>query len=148
MLDLKSGFNIDYKSNYKIVTNELANKRYGLHCGDEPPDAAKEYELVDRWFKLPLSSVGVRDLGIIPFIQLSNHTESIEATLYPEQVTSPCVVNNNLATLSPDNADQYDAVFSTVPFGNGTFSNTTTIIVSIGNHLDPLQNVEWLKFVS
>ncbi|KAJ1774689.1 hypothetical protein LPJ62_007047, partial [Coemansia sp. RSA 2167] len=53
-LQTTPGFTITIDKEYKILEDTIAKVKYGLYCDSQP----KGVDGVDKWFKVPVSSVG------------------------------------------------------------------------------------------
>ncbi|ORE03464.1 hypothetical protein BCV72DRAFT_251825 [Rhizopus microsporus var. microsporus] len=127
-LDSSNGFSVEYFNNYKIVHNLLNNEKYMLVCCGMTLDNNTGYTGV---FSTPIQNIAVDSaLYTLPFFELLNLTNHVQAIVPANNVTSPCYAN---LTATPQNST--NLVTFTVKS-----NSTSSIGVSANNpSLTPLQ---------
>ncbi|PIA17870.1 hypothetical protein COEREDRAFT_80197 [Coemansia reversa NRRL 1564] len=139
------GFTITVNSNYKVLEDTAAKVKYGLYCDDtQPSDVAG----IDRWFKVPVESVGLRISMASGFLEALGHSDKLIAAESPRNLTNICLDASKIQTLDPasttSNSSSVDVIFSA---DEGSDSNISVRLPS-NDALTPLQKAEWIKFVA
>ncbi|KAJ2842549.1 hypothetical protein IWW36_005866, partial [Coemansia brasiliensis] len=135
-LETNPGFTISIEKEYKVLEDTRSQIKYGLYCDNQPSNV----DGVDRWFKVPVSSVGVRIPLASGFLEALGHRDTLKAAESPGNLTNICL--SNVQPL--DSSDQVEIVFSK----NTTSDGDKTVALPADDTLTPLQKAEWIKFVA
>ncbi|KAJ2082514.1 hypothetical protein H4R24_001540 [Coemansia sp. RSA 988] len=136
------GFTISINSDYKVLEDTTAKVKYGLYCDDTQPSDVKD---IDRWFKVPVESVGLRIPIASGFLEALGHSDKLVAAESPGNLTNICVDVSKIKTLESDSNDtNADVIFSA---DEDSDSNSSVRLPS-SDDLTPLQMAEWIKFVA
>ncbi|OBZ90050.1 hypothetical protein A0J61_01905 [Choanephora cucurbitarum] len=132
-----SGFTIEYKNYYKVVTNTITSKSYCLVGFEQPiPEGCHSETTVS----IPVKSFSVDSdaYGVIPFIELLDLQKNITKTA-TTNITSPCIANGSRDT----NITSPDMIFSFSTSYGATYvdfsANQDTLL--------PLQKASWLLYI-
>ncbi|KAI8324562.1 hypothetical protein GQ54DRAFT_331631 [Martensiomyces pterosporus] len=141
-LSTNPGFTISVNGDYKILEDTSAKVKYGLFCDAKPSNV----DGVDKWFKVPVSSVGTRipiASGFLEALSLRNNLTAVAENL---TLTNPCLNTGNMAILNStsDNSTNVDVIFSS----NATSDGEKSVRLPSDDSLSPLQLAEWIKFVA
>ncbi|KAI9503246.1 hypothetical protein BX070DRAFT_234946 [Coemansia spiralis] len=139
------GFKITVSDDYKVLEDTSINTKYGLYCADTQPSV----DGIDRWFKVPIMSVGIRLPIASGFLEALGKRSSLTAAEAPANITNICVDASKLATLGDAGGDsngsnKVDVVFSSSADSDGNKS----VRLPSDDSLTPLQKAEWIKFVA
>ncbi|CEG66001.1 hypothetical protein RMATCC62417_02662 [Rhizopus microsporus] len=136
-LDSSNGFSVEYFDNYKIVHNLLNNEKYMLVCCGMALDNNAGYTGV---FSTPIQNIAIDSaLYTLPFFELLNLTNHVQAIVPVNNVTSPCYAN---LTATPQNSTNL------VTF-TAKSNSTSSIGVSANDpSLTPLQQMSWIVYVA
>ncbi|KAI8887517.1 hypothetical protein K501DRAFT_175424, partial [Backusella circina FSU 941] len=107
-IDQYTGFTVEYKNWYKVVTNLINNEKYALVCCNQTLNDTSGYHAV---VNTPLSSVSVTELSALPFFELLSLSDKVKAAQPSANVTSPCYGN---ITDGPQPGTSIEVVFSKV----------------------------------
>ncbi|KAJ2651275.1 hypothetical protein IWW40_001766 [Coemansia sp. RSA 1250] len=129
------GFTISIEKEYKVLEDTRSQMKYGLYCDSQPSNV----DGIDRWFKVPVSSVGVRIPLASGFLEALGHRDTLKAAESPGNLTNICLGN-----IQPLESSTVDIVFST----NTTSDGEKTVALPADDTLTPLQKAEWIKFVA
>ncbi|KAJ2513319.1 hypothetical protein GGI11_004449 [Coemansia sp. RSA 2049] len=153
------GFTITVNDDYKVVEDAVGKTAYGLYCGDSQPTGV---DGVDKWFHVPVQSVGIRIPAASGFLEALGKSSAIAAAANPAQLTNICVDTSKLATLGEDTSESSSSSSESEGESTGTdpsvdvvFSDTTdsdggakTVRLPSDDSLTPLQKAEWIKVVA
>ncbi|KAJ2718860.1 hypothetical protein GGI07_005547 [Coemansia sp. Benny D115] len=142
-VDTNPGFKITVNGDYKLLEDTVAQVSYGLYCDTQPSNV----EGVDKWFKVPVSSVAIRTPMASGFIEALGQRAKITAAESPDTLTNICLDTEKLKSIAngsiQDDKD-VDVVFSSDADSDGKKS----VRLPTDDTLEPLQKAEWIKFVS
>ncbi|KAJ1835999.1 hypothetical protein LPJ63_000627 [Coemansia sp. RSA 2711] len=135
------GFTITVDSEYKVLEDQTAGIKYGLYCDRQPTGV----DGVDRWFKVPVSSAGIRVPVASGFLEALGRRDAIVAAEAPANLTNACLDTSKIRALGSD-AEQtgVDVVFSSDAGSDGDRS----VRLPADDTLAPLQLAEWIKLVA
>ncbi|KAJ2555274.1 hypothetical protein EV175_002309 [Coemansia sp. RSA 1933] len=133
------GFTVTTSDDYKVVTDTTANTTYGMYCDSQPTGVSG----VDKWFKVPVASVGIREVAASGFLEMLGKSKTIVAAEDPANLTNPCM-DSNVATLDNSTSSSVSVVFSSDANSDGDLS----VRVPSDDSLTPLQKAEWIKFIA
>ncbi|KAJ1668847.1 hypothetical protein IW140_000087 [Coemansia sp. RSA 1813] len=132
------GFTLTTNDDYKVLEDTVAKTKYGLYCDSQPSGVNG----IDKWFKVPVESVGIRVPVASGFLEILRKSKAIAAAEDPSTLTNICVDTSSLATLN--SSSTVDVVFSSDANSDGDKS----VRLPSDDSLTPLQKAEWVKFVS
>ncbi|KAG0091385.1 hypothetical protein BGZ92_000788 [Podila epicladia] len=152
-------FKVDYKLNYKVVTNTAngGNKEYVLYqCGTPIPDR-NLFRNTTVFVEIPVKNAATIATTPLAFIELLGRRSVLRAVDTESLITSPCVQydleQKKIVPLEDKNltlrAEQFlaaDVVFST--FGSEPGTANKTVVTSEVSDPGPLNRAEWLEFYS
>ncbi|KAF9359531.1 hypothetical protein BGX26_012079 [Mortierella sp. AD094] len=152
-------FKVDYKGNYKVVTNSAAgvNMVYVLtQCGTPPP-AASLFGNNTVFVNIPVVNAASIATTAVVFIEMLGKRSALKAVDTEALVSSPCVqydlehqsitaLEDTNQTLRAEQFQSVDVVFSS--FGSDPNTENKTIITSEVSDPGPLNRAEWLEFYS
>ncbi|KAJ1891351.1 hypothetical protein LPJ81_005759, partial [Coemansia sp. IMI 209127] len=132
------GFTLTTNDDYKVLEDTAGNITYGLYCDSQPSGV----DGIDKWFKVPVESVGIRVAvaAASGFLEILGKSKAITAADDPSGLTNICT--GSVATL--DNSPSVDVVFSSDAASDGDKS----VRLPSDDSLTPLQRAEWVKFVA
>ncbi|KAJ1755860.1 hypothetical protein LPJ58_004020 [Coemansia sp. RSA 1591] len=139
-LQTTPGFTITIDKEYKILEDTIAKVKYGLYCDSQP----KGVDGVDKWFKVPVSSVGVRVPIASGFLEALGHRDALTAADSPGNLTNICLDASKIKSLDSEEQANVDVVFSSDAASDGDKS----VRLPTDDSLSPLQKAEWIKFVA
>lgn len=97
LLATLSGFTIEYKNYYKVVTNVITNKVYCLVGWNQtrPDDCS-----ADSSFSTPIREFNFASdaYNAIPFIELLDIQDKLSGSVPVENITSPCILDGSQNT--------------------------------------------------
>ncbi|KAJ1937582.1 hypothetical protein EC988_007848, partial [Linderina pennispora] len=137
------GFTIDTKDDHQVVEDTINKIKYGLFCENQPSNV----DGIDRWFKIPVKSVGIRTPIGSGFLEALGKTSALKAAASPSSLTNPCITNvGSLTDLTSTSAAdaKLDVVFSDKKEDT---DGKLSVQVPSGDSLTPLQLAEWVVFV-
>lgn len=92
-----SGFTIEYKNYYKVVTNIITNQKYCLVGWNQtrPSDCSQ-----DASFKVPVQEFNFDSdsYNTIPYIELLGIQDKLSGSVSVQNITSPCILDGSLNT--------------------------------------------------
>ncbi|KAJ1961087.1 hypothetical protein GGI12_003446 [Dipsacomyces acuminosporus] len=134
------GFKVlETKDNYRLLEDTTAKVKYGLFCDSQPSDVKD----VDKWFKVPVTSVGTRVPIASGFLEALKQRNKLAAAAASANLTNPCIDTKKLGTLGDTNT-KVDVIFS----DNASSDDKLSVRLPSDDGLSPLQLAEWIKFVS
>ncbi|KAF8982319.1 hypothetical protein BGZ46_001488 [Entomortierella lignicola] len=150
-------FKVEYKSNYKVVTNSAANMVYVLtQCGTPAPPAS-QFGNNTVFVTVPIVNAASIATTPVAYIELLGKRSAIKAVDTEALVSSPCVqydlenhsiigFEDNNVTLRAEQFQNVDVIFSS--YGSEPNTKNKTIITSEVSDPGPLNRAEWLEFYS
>ncbi|KAF8978509.1 hypothetical protein BGZ52_005957 [Haplosporangium bisporale] len=152
-------FKVDYKLNYKVVTNTAngGNKEYVLYqCGTPMPDRAL-FRNTTVFVEIPVKNAATIATTPLAFIELLGRRSALRAVDTENLITSPCVqydleqkkivpLEDKNLTLRAEQFRAADVIFST--FGSEPGTENKTVVTSEVSDPGPLNRAEWLEFYS
>ncbi|KAJ1644186.1 hypothetical protein LPJ64_004125 [Coemansia asiatica] len=142
-VDTNPGFQITVNNDYKLLEDSKANVKYGLYCDSQPSGV----DGVDKWFKVPVESVGIRIPIASGFLEALGLRTKITAAESPGNLTNICLDTSKISTLNEasgsDESSSIDVIFSADAKGDAEKS----VRLPSDDSLSPLQKAEWIKFV-
>ncbi|KAJ1804299.1 hypothetical protein LPJ56_006764, partial [Coemansia sp. RSA 2599] len=136
------GFKITVNDDYKLLEDSVANVKYGLYCDSQPSGV----DGVDKWFKVPVESVGIRIPIASGFLEALDLRTKIVAAESPSNLTNICLDESKISTLNEasgsDENSEIDVIFSA---DAGSDAGKSVRLPS-DDSLGPLQKAEWIKF--
>ncbi|KAJ2798402.1 hypothetical protein H4R20_004836 [Coemansia guatemalensis] len=139
------GFTITINSDYKVLEDTTAKVKYGLYCDDTQPSDVKD---IDRWFKVPVESVGLRIPIASGFLEALGHSDKLVAAESPGNLTNICVDASKLKTLESESTSSNDNNVNVVFSADESSDGNTSVRLPSDDSLTPLQKAEWIKFVA
>ncbi|KAJ2343959.1 hypothetical protein GGF43_005572, partial [Coemansia sp. RSA 2618] len=140
-LQTDPGFTITVDKEYKVLEDTVAKVKYGLYCDSQPTGI----DGVDKWFKVPVSSVGTRVPIASGFLEALGHRDKLTAAESPGNLTNICLDTSKIQSLdSKDQQPDVDVIFSS----DATSDGDKSVRLPADDTLTPLQKAEWLKFVA
>ncbi|KAJ2332073.1 hypothetical protein GGI00_002957 [Coemansia sp. RSA 2681] len=133
------GFSIVVSDNYKILNDTTANIAYGLYCDSQPANI----DGVDKWFKVPVDSVGIRVPIASGFLEVLGQRAKLAAADAPANLTNICIDKSKVKTLGGSDTN-VGVIFS----GNASSDGAKSVRLPSDDSLTPLQRAEWVKFVA
>ncbi|KAJ2769842.1 hypothetical protein IWQ56_002394 [Coemansia nantahalensis] len=136
------GFTITVNDEYKVLEDTVAHVKYGLFCDDQPSGV----DGIDKWFKVPVASVGVRLPAASGFLEALGRRDLLTAAEVPANLTNICLDASKIKPLGDagSNSTVADVVFSADAASDGDRS----VRLPSDDALTPLQRAEWIKFVA
>ncbi|KAJ2087270.1 hypothetical protein GGI09_006554 [Coemansia sp. S100] len=138
-INTSPGFNIVVSDNYKILNDTTANIAYGLYCDSQPTNI----DGVERWFKVPVDSVGIRIPVASGFLEALGQRAKLAAADSPANLTNICIDRSKVKTLDGSGTG-VSVVFS----NNASSDGSKSVRLPSDDSLAPLQRAEWIKFVA
>ncbi|KAJ2696662.1 hypothetical protein FB645_006143 [Coemansia sp. IMI 203386] len=143
-VDTNPGFQITVNDDYKLLEDTIANVKYGLYCDSQPSGV----DGVDKWFKVPVESVGIRIPIASGFLEALDLRTKITAAESPGNLTNNCLDTSKIGTLNDasgnDENSEIDVIFS----ADASSDANKSVRLPSDDTLGPLQRAEWIKFVS
>ncbi|KAJ1670045.1 hypothetical protein GGF38_001799, partial [Coemansia sp. RSA 25] len=124
------GFNIIVSDNYKILNDTTANIAYGLYCDSQPANI----DGVDKWFKVPVDSVGIRVPIASGFLEVLGQRAKLAAADAPANLTNICIDKSKVKTLGGSDTN-VGVIFS----GNASSDGAKSVRLPSNDSLTPLQ---------
>ncbi|KAJ2708317.1 hypothetical protein H4R19_004811 [Coemansia spiralis] len=134
------GFTITVNGDYKVLEDTVAHLKYGLFCDKQPSGVSG----IDKWFKVPVTSVGVRLPTAAGFLEALGRRELLTAAEAPGNLTNICLDAGKIKPLGGSDNVTADVVFSADAASDGSHS----VRLPSDDALTPLQRAEWIKFVA
>ncbi|KAF9343977.1 hypothetical protein BGX26_004964 [Mortierella sp. AD094] len=150
-------FTVQYKNNYKVVTNTYVNQSFVLtQCGTPVPDAA-QFPNTTVFTYVPVSNVASIATTAVAYIEMLGARSAIKAVDTESLVTSPCGqyglehgeivgLEDTNQTLRAQQLSSVNLIFNSYNSDPGTANKT--VITSEVSDPGPLNRAEWLEFYS
>ncbi|KAJ1734357.1 hypothetical protein LPJ61_001107 [Coemansia biformis] len=138
------GFTITVNEDYKVLEDTAARIKYGLYCNSQPSGISG----IDKWFKVPVASVGVRVPIASGFLEALGRRDKLTAAEVPGNLTNICLDASKLRTLSAGGSSGNDTGVDVVFSGNAASDGNVSVRLPSDDALTPLQRAEWIKFVA
>lgn len=149
LVDNAALFKVDYKLNYKVVTNTAngGNKEYVLYqCGTPMPDRTR-FSNTTVFVEIPVKNAATIATTSLAYIELLGRRSALRAVDTENLITSPCIqydleqkkivpLEDKNLTLRAEQFRAADVVFST--FGSEPGTENKTVITSEVSDPGPL----------